>query len=590
MEVTSNVLEDILVKKVNVMEPIVQVVQIKECNQHDLYRAALSDGTHFIPAMLGSKLKDLIENKVIQRNSLIKLLKYTVSNNSKQPLIVLNAELHKEMNSIIGKPLALQIDRNDIPKPDLSAPMTSPQRGTITASPASVTNSPSKVKMTVSPTRSNQSTMQMTTNIPIASLNQYLTSWSLIVRIISKSQMRQFQGSRPGKLFSIIMRDKNNDEIKGTFFNQEAEKFENLVEQDKVYKVSCGRVKKANERYNSTKSEFEITFDSTSSIIEIPDDNSIPANVLKFTKISDCSKMTGKTVDIISIITFIGDCQTIKTKSGSSIEKRNITVSDETGTIEVTLWGSSATEFDQKESEIFCVRNVTVSDFRGVSLNVGQSATIVVNPPDNDVKNIRNWYESLNDEKKENLKQKLLIPDYGQAATINCLSEIDEKQMCRTENGEVFCVNVMIQDMPSSRKPVYQACPNEACRGSGLIVDQETGKMICKKCNKEVMNPKLRYSLSLKVGDYSGSAYINVIGDENSFMPLINVKPEEFEIDDTTKLRTMLLKKSFFRALRVKVRGKNSEYGVKLTAISGGEVNFAEEALRIANNITASFE
>lgn len=604
MEVTANALEEILINKNNINAPVVQVVQIKEEAGTDLIRAALSDGTHFIPAILGSKIKTMIDNQVIQRNSLIRLLKYTTTTNVKKPLIVISAELFKENDSLIGKPVPLALEKLDMPRP-LDFPTTSnpaTSNNSVLTSPNVPISSPPKQSATYSPQRNQiispsppRAPAQNIAggNVLISSLNSYLSNWSLIVRITTKAPIRQFQGSRPGKLFSIIMRDKNNSEIKGTFFNQEADKFENVVHEGKIYRVSCGKVKKANERFNTTNCEYEITFDSTTSITEIPDDGSIPANTFNAVKIADCSKFLNKTVDIVAIVTGISDVQTLISKKGTPLVKRGVTISDETGSVEVTLWGNTATEFDISVGEVFAARSVTVGDFHGVSLSCGQSSTIVAELPQPDSNNLIAWYSQLDEESKEKIKQTNISTEglaNVNAKNINHLSEIDEKQLCRSDQGDIISFYALIMDIPMSRKLLYKSCPNEACRGSGVIVDEATGTMRCRKCNQEVTNPKLRYSLSVKCGDHTGSMYVNLIGDENVNYPIVNMHPEELDDEDTTKLRDKLLKKSFFRMIRIKARGKMSDFGVKLVALSGSELNFAEEANNLAKNIEELFD
>lgn len=104
--------------------------------------------------------------------------------------------------------------------------------------------------------------------VPISDLNPYLNKWTIKARVTSKSQIRSW--SKPtgnGQLFSIDLLDENDSEIRGTFFNQDVDKFYTLLEKDEVYTFSNGSVKPANKRFNSLNNNYEISFNSRSIII-----------------------------------------------------------------------------------------------------------------------------------------------------------------------------------------------------------------------------------------------------------------------------------------------------------------------------------
>lgn len=118
----------------------------------------------------------------------------------------------------------------------------------------------------------NQSSLPVASNdmmfVPISDLNPYLNKWTIKARVTSKSQIRSW--SKPtgnGQLFSIDLLDENDSEIRGTFFNQDVDKFYTLLEKDEVYTFSNGSVKPANKRFNSLNNNYEISFNSRSIII-----------------------------------------------------------------------------------------------------------------------------------------------------------------------------------------------------------------------------------------------------------------------------------------------------------------------------------
>eukprot|EP00461_Guttulinopsis_vulgaris_P004587 UN04589 len=69
--------------------------------------------------------------------------------------------------------------------------------------------------------------------------------------------------------------DSNGDTMQGKFWNQAYEKFYNVIQQDKVYELADGRVS-VTQRRGGTTSEYDVTFDEKSSIVELPDTGDIP--------------------------------------------------------------------------------------------------------------------------------------------------------------------------------------------------------------------------------------------------------------------------------------------------------------------------
>jgi len=69
-----------------------------------------------------------------------------------------------------------------------------------------------------------------------------------------------------GKVFGIEIIDEGGGEIKGTFFNDPAEKFYRTLEIGSVYEFSGGRVKVANKRYQRCDNDFALTFDYSTEI------------------------------------------------------------------------------------------------------------------------------------------------------------------------------------------------------------------------------------------------------------------------------------------------------------------------------------
>jgi replication factor A1 len=73
----------------------------------------------------------------------------------------------------------------------------------------------------------------------------------------------------------------------------------------------------ANKRYTSVRNDFCIVFEKNSEISEAQDDGSISNQAFDFCSINDIQEiMQMKTIDVVGVISEIGEMETINLKSG----------------------------------------------------------------------------------------------------------------------------------------------------------------------------------------------------------------------------------------------------------------------------------
>lgn len=136
--------------------------------------------------------------------------------------------------------------------------------------------------------------------MPIKALNTFMRDWVIKARVASKN-MRETRNN--GHLLKLELIDEYGTPIEGTFFNDAAIKFNNLVCEGRVYTFSHGNVKIANKRFSSVNNEFNIIFEVGSKVQEVKDDKSIPNQTFDFKKISQIEdNLSLKFVDVIGVI------------------------------------------------------------------------------------------------------------------------------------------------------------------------------------------------------------------------------------------------------------------------------------------------
>ena len=94
----------------------------------------------------------------------------------------------------------------------------------------------------------------------------------------------------------------------------------------------------------------------------------MPAVSYKFVKIDQLETINkDQYVDILAVITDIGDTQSITVKStGKQTSKRDLTLTDASSTsVKMTLWNDQAENFHAPLHAVIAVSGARVSDFNG---------------------------------------------------------------------------------------------------------------------------------------------------------------------------------------------------------------------------------
>lgn len=107
--------------------------------------------------------------------------------------------------------------------------------------------------------------------MPINMVNNYQNNWRIEGRVSQKAPMKTYKTAKgEGQLFSFVLCDDTCD-IKIAAFNNEATKFFDVIQVGKAFSIAKGQVKPANQKFNNTKNEYEISLMSESEIIELND-------------------------------------------------------------------------------------------------------------------------------------------------------------------------------------------------------------------------------------------------------------------------------------------------------------------------------
>jgi replication factor A1 len=502
------------------------------------FRFTLTDGADTIFAMGGASIGAQVTNGEVKENSVIRITQWMINNvNGQRLLIIMGADvIQLDAPPIMTAEAASMSLASQAPSviQQKPAPVQGGGVSAVGGSYSSYANSsygslnnsyngaPGGSSVNQQPVMANNNANL----IPISALNPYSNRFSFKARITNKADKRSWNNANgQGTLFSIDLLDEHGGEIRATMFKETCEKFFPVLQADKVYIFSGGKLKVASKQYNKCNNQYEITFDNNTIITEAADDNKISKQQFNFVKISALETAEVKsTVDVIGFVKDVSDVQTIisKNQGGREIFKKDLTLQDETGySIRVTLWGEKATseEYPWFQKPIVGLKNVQVGDYNGVNLSCGGGSTIVVEPDCDEARTLFSWLKDTVTANNGELPAASSLSaaggsgkDYDSIENRKMCIEIKENQLGHGEKPDWSDMKLHVTFIPTNRDPWYEACPNPDCKKK--VVEEMNSTWRCEKCNQSFDNCKRRYIMSAQCADSSGADWFSLFDEQ----------------------------------------------------------------------------
>jgi len=170
--------------------------------------------------------------------------------------------------------------------------------------------------------------MEADSYLRIKDLSTFTKDWTIKARVSMKGACRPTKAAN-GFVMKIEIVDTYGTPIECTFFNDAATHWDTQIVQNQVYLFSTGSVKIANKKFTTVNNDYCINFGKHAKIIPAKDDGSISNQAFQFVKIADIDDSNLKSVDVLGVITEVGESSEIKLKSGESKSKRTIKLVDQ---------------------------------------------------------------------------------------------------------------------------------------------------------------------------------------------------------------------------------------------------------------------
>eukprot|EP00823_Brevimastigomonas_motovehiculus_P004843 TRINITY_DN330_c0_g1_i1.p1 TRINITY_DN330_c0_g1~~TRINITY_DN330_c0_g1_i1.p1 ORF type:complete len:682 (+),score=187.89 TRINITY_DN330_c0_g1_i1:87-2132(+) len=419
---------------------------------------------------------------------------------------------------------------------------------------------------------------------PIASLNPYVNRWAIKARVTNKSDMREWKNDKgSGNVFSVDLLDSEGGEIRCTMFKEVATKLYDVFQVGKVYEISRGHLKNANKKFTNIKNDFEIMLNPDSEVRCVGEDKQIQQDTFNFVRIADIAQLNpNDTIDVLGVVTNVAPISTIMTKKNKELDKRVISIIDDSGTgIDLTLWGDSAKKYNEtelKNSDIVAVKAARINEFSGRSLSSGFGSRLHVNPDIKESYALKSWYDSQGHEMKmESLSRKVS----SMPTQRKLISAIKDERMGFGPKPDYVAFRGMLTYTRRDwdKPPWYDACP----KCNKKVTSSSGQGVYCDNCKQQYPKAVPRYILSFILCDSSGSEWFTAFSEvaeqilKTSAAELQNAKEtDNHEFFDAVFNNATC--QMYSVKARCQAQNTNDETRVRCTAVTVTPVNLVDES------------
>jgi len=447
------------------------------------------------------------------------------------------------------------------------------------------------------------------TFLPIAELSSYIRNWTIKARITNKAPLRTFKkGAGEGKVFSVDMLDVMGGEIRATFFNQAAEKYFDVLEKGKCFTLTKGTIKVANKQYNNCNHRYELTFDKEAVVEPAAEDAEIKTVQFNFVTLKALGARTlPTTVDICGVITSFLPTQTVNTKEGVALTKREITVVDDTATsVSVTLWGDRANrpESDFQGNPTVVMKGVNVKEFReSRSGSMSQNGEFQLNSKTPEAVKAMEWFSAGGSSQKFVSISEGAAAGTGQGrnATATTLAGLRLASERLSSQPEIFSIVARLAGVQTRKQgeaqPLYYMACMEKNMSSGYSCNKRVDERgFCATCDRTGKSEP-RVTMRCSFVDFGAAAWLTsfheastkIVGMDGNEVKTMEAAATDKGEAGREELETALRKKYFGAPMQLTVRAKmdsyNGESRTNCTVIDARPVSRADHGRMMLKEI-----
>ncbi|KAE8365243.1 hypothetical protein BDV27DRAFT_127126 [Aspergillus caelatus] len=578
--------------KPQIREPVVQCVQIKplppQQNNQERYRAVFSDISNYVQTMLATQANRFVTSGQLRKGCFVRLKSFQANSvKGKKILIILDLEVLQDMGEAekIGEPKPLESKTEEDEKPQ---PTTISSNGFYG----------SKIQggQPQAPSKSAQprpaAASAHTTIYPIEAISPYSHKWTIKARCTSKSNIRTWHNRNgDGKLFSVNLLD-DSGEIRATGFNDQCDMLYDVFQEGSVYYISspCS-VKIAKKQFTNLNNDYELTFDRDTVVEKAEDQADVPQIRFSFTTIGDLQSVEkDTTIDVIGVLKEVAEVSQIMSKTTNKpYNKRELTLVDSTGfSVRLTVWGSSALNFNVTPESVIAFKGVKVSDFGGRSLSLLSSGSMTVDPDIEEAHKLKGWYDAQGRDGvfASHASMPGVAASTAKLEQFKTVAQIKDEQLGMSDEVAYFSLKATVIYIKQDTM-CYPACLSEGCNKK--VTELDPGQWRCERCDKTHPRPEYRYIMLISVSDHTGQLYLSCFDEVGRCMMGLSADQLMEIRQNDEKAAGDIFQDANCRTWKFRCRAKLDNFGdqqrIRYQIVTAKPVNYSEEALRLANTI-----
>ena len=353
-------------------------------------------------------------------------------------------------------------------------------------------------------------TSTMNPYTPIKDINMNSKQFTIKGKVIEKYPIKQYKNEKgEGSLLKFDVADETSS-IEVICFNEMAHKFDS-VQKGGIYCIKNGCIMQSNKFYSNTKSDFKIKLDKCSEVTQSQTDIKVIKQKCNFKSAAEITLKDCGQINVIGIVSEVYDAANITSKTGKSLCKRVIMLTDESNKkLEVTLWDKQAQDEEFTVNSVVAFRNAIGSIYnQKLTIKIVQTTTIIRDPDDDRKAELDKYASTLSSVKTEKIFQGYTPKSYSNSrVTIQKLKALSESKGADEEDKNYYSVIAEVENI-SKKKPFYNGC--SMCQKK---VNLEGLKYKCEKCNKFIDKPIAIYFLGVRIFDYTGVIFVNLFNEK----------------------------------------------------------------------------
>ncbi|XP_071938420.1 replication protein A 70 kDa DNA-binding subunit D-like isoform X2 [Coffea arabica] len=241
--------------------------------------------------------------------------------------------------------------------------------------------------------------LRMANLLPMRDIMPHMKNWSCIVTVQEKQHITNSMGT-PTRKQKFVFYDSEGSRFKEIIFNDDIAKMSKILQVYKKYKISNAEVRTIPPKFQTSELTVQWDISSRTVIDEIADDDEVMPVKFCYSKFTDLVQYMDdktKSVDVLGVVIGALEKKTVIKNSKQSDVQKFVLLNEESQTVLLSLWDSFLANEGQEilsklhSYPVSIARRVRVNNYNGVALGTWFDSVILVDPPIQEARELKNW-------------------------------------------------------------------------------------------------------------------------------------------------------------------------------------------------------